>query len=65
MPTLQERLVFIADEKANLIAQLRELERLREQVRKAELWELHRQTIASGGSNVSLLRPRFEDHLLI
>lgn len=65
MPTLQERLAFIADEKANLIAQLRELERLREQVRKAELWELQRQTIASGGSNVSLLRPRFEDHLLI
>lgn len=65
MPTLQERLAFIADEKANLIAQFHELERLREQVRKAELWELQRQTIASGGSNVSLLRPRFEDHLLI
>ena len=64
MPTLQERLAFIADEKANLIAQLHELEQLREQVRKAELWELQCQTIASGGSNVSLLRPRFEDHLL-
>ena len=64
MPTLQERLAFIADEKASLIAQLHELERLREQVRKAELWELQRQTIASGGSNVSLLRPQFDDHLL-
>ena len=37
MSNPQRRLVAIADTTANLIAQLRELNELREQVRKAEL----------------------------
>jgi hypothetical protein len=37
MRTLQERLAAITDATANLKAQLRELDRLREHVRKAEL----------------------------
>jgi hypothetical protein len=37
MSTLQERLAAITDTTANLKAQFRELDRLREHVRKAEL----------------------------
>ena len=37
MSTLQERLAAIADTTASLKAQFRELDRLREHVRKAEL----------------------------
>ncbi len=37
MSSLQRRLAAVADTTANLIAQLRELDRLREQVRKALL----------------------------
>jgi hypothetical protein len=37
MISLQQRIAVITDTKANLVAQLRELDRLREQVRKALL----------------------------
>jgi len=37
MRSLQQRIAAVTDMTANLIAQLRELDRLREQVRKAEL----------------------------
>ena len=37
MISLQQRIAVITDMKANLVAQLRELDRLREQVRKALL----------------------------
>jgi hypothetical protein len=46
MRTLQERLAAIADTTANLKAQFRELDRLREHVRKAEL-RIAAQAIAS------------------
>jgi len=37
MSSLQQSATAVIDERLNLVAQLRELERLREQVRKAEL----------------------------
>ena len=37
MLSLQQRIAAVTDMRANLIAQLRELDRLREQVRKAQL----------------------------
>jgi hypothetical protein len=37
MSSLQRRIAAVTDTTANLIAQLRELDRLREQVRKAQL----------------------------
>ena len=37
MLSLQQRIAAVTDMRANLIGQLRELDRLREQVRKAEL----------------------------
>ena len=43
MSSLQQRIAAVADETSGLVAQLRELERLREQVRKAELARRSRQ----------------------
>jgi hypothetical protein len=37
MSSIQERIATITDTTSNLVAQLRELDRLRESVRKAEL----------------------------
>jgi hypothetical protein len=43
MSSLQQRIAALADETSGLVADLRELERLREQVRKAELARRSRQ----------------------
>jgi len=47
MAIRQERLAFVMDEINNLAVPLRELEQLRERVRKAELRELQLRTTAS------------------
>jgi hypothetical protein len=52
MSTLQQHIALIA----NLIAQLRELDRLREQVRKAELRHRGPDHCLHGGSNLKPLR---------
>jgi hypothetical protein len=62
MVSLHERLAFIIGKTNSLIAQRDELERLREQVRKAELRETQRaQATASLGLNQTLLANRSED----
>jgi len=43
MSSLQQRIAALADETSGLVADLSELERLREQVRKAELARRSRQ----------------------
>jgi hypothetical protein len=57
MITVRERLAYIIDETNHLVAQRYELERLREQVRKAELRELGRQATGSRGLNQVANRP--------
>jgi hypothetical protein len=50
MISLQQRIAAITGTTSNLIAQLRELDRLREQVREAELRDSRPQAIASGAA---------------
>jgi hypothetical protein len=44
MGSLREHVAAVTDKRSNLVAQLRELERLREQVKKAELARKSQQT---------------------
>ena len=58
MRSLQRRLEAVTDTTANLMAQLRELEGLRERVRKAELALRSRRTNRRKGTGIRRLKPR-------
>jgi hypothetical protein len=57
MISLQLRLAAVTDTTANLKTQLSELNRLREQVRKAELRDCGRKAITFGALNRKALTP--------
>jgi hypothetical protein len=59
MISLQWRLETVTDTTANLIAQLRELERLRERVRKAELARRSRRADRRKRARIRRLGPRY------
>lgn len=58
MRSLQWRLEAVTDTTANLIAQLRELEGLRERVRKAELARRSRRVDRRKRTRIGRLEPR-------
>jgi hypothetical protein len=58
MRSLQRRLEAVTDTTAYLIAQLRELEGLRERVGKAELAQRSRRTNRGKRARIGRLRPR-------
>jgi hypothetical protein len=58
MRSLQRRLEAVTDTNANLIAQLRELEGLRERVRKAELARRSRRTNRIKRTRIRRLKSR-------
>ena len=57
MSSLQQRIAAVADETSGLVAQLRELERLREQVRKEELARRSRQIDRRKRTRIGRLEP--------
>ncbi len=57
MSSLQRYIAAVTDETSGLVAQLRELERLREQVRKAELARRSRQIDRRKRTRIGRLEP--------